>query len=461
MRRRTGETTARPRWRQGGGEAADGGDCSITINSVPWSEVWIDGKNTTKHTPFVDYKLPCGKHKLAFKRPDMQIDHSESITVRAGQTFKQRYTLDDRRAEARRAPLRTEPDRAIGSVGRDRPTRCARAVAHRRAGGGLARVSSARAARRPRHPAARDFLHAISQRGAGPPDPRRRAVLEVGLRRGRSAGGAAQRAPHGHRLPARDGRARARAPSRASRSRSTTPPPRGAGRRIGLEPRRGTWDAVVCDRLCHSVLDVKALLAGLQAAPRARRPHLPDRLQLPVGGAGAPGRAGGLEAAGADRELAVRLRLPQPVRHHRAWRWCGSKIGCCCRSRCRASRRRSTATWCARPAMQHAVALPDLRAARTRRALPAPRAGQRQRHRAGAQRGGQRRRRHRAHAGDGRRDRARSSSRAIRPTTPGPTIQQRCRALRRAAASCARSSRPARARATPCAWASRRRPATC
>jgi hypothetical protein len=70
------------------------GDCSITVNSVPWSEVWIDGKNTTKHTPFVDYKVPCGKHKLAFKRSDMQIDHSENITVRAGQPFKQRYTLE-------------------------------------------------------------------------------------------------------------------------------------------------------------------------------------------------------------------------------------------------------------------------------------------------------------------------------------------------------------------------------
>jgi hypothetical protein len=69
-------------------------DCSISVNSVPWSEVWIDGKNTTKHTPFVDYKLPCGKHKLAFKRPDMQIDHSESITVKPGQAFKQRYTLE-------------------------------------------------------------------------------------------------------------------------------------------------------------------------------------------------------------------------------------------------------------------------------------------------------------------------------------------------------------------------------
>ena len=34
----------------------------------------------------------------------------------------------------------------------------------------------------------------------------------------------------------------------------------------------GTWDAVICDRLCHSVLDVKALLLGLkrQLAPGGR-----------------------------------------------------------------------------------------------------------------------------------------------------------------------------------------------
>ncbi|HVV15829.1 MAG TPA: serine/threonine-protein kinase [Polyangia bacterium] len=89
----------------GDGESAAGGlddvgkpaeaaaDCSITVNSVPWSEVWIDGKNTTQHTPLVDYKVPCGKHKLSFKRTDMQIDHTENITVRAGGKFKQRYTL--------------------------------------------------------------------------------------------------------------------------------------------------------------------------------------------------------------------------------------------------------------------------------------------------------------------------------------------------------------------------------
>jgi hypothetical protein len=73
--------------------AEGGGDCLITIGSRPWSEVWIDGKNTGKHTPFADYKIACGKHKVVFKRPDLNIDHSESITVRAGEKFKQSYTL--------------------------------------------------------------------------------------------------------------------------------------------------------------------------------------------------------------------------------------------------------------------------------------------------------------------------------------------------------------------------------
>jgi len=88
-----GDDTPAPRKSVAPDDSGGGGDCSITINSIPWSEVWIDGKNTTKHTPVVDYKVPCGKHKLAFKRPDMQIDQTESINVRPGQNFKQRYTL--------------------------------------------------------------------------------------------------------------------------------------------------------------------------------------------------------------------------------------------------------------------------------------------------------------------------------------------------------------------------------
>jgi hypothetical protein len=69
------------------------GDCTITIGSRPWAEVWIDGKNTSRHTPFADYKISCGKHKIVFKRADLNIDQTENITVSPGEKFKQAFSL--------------------------------------------------------------------------------------------------------------------------------------------------------------------------------------------------------------------------------------------------------------------------------------------------------------------------------------------------------------------------------
>ncbi|HVZ73336.1 MAG TPA: PEGA domain-containing protein, partial [Polyangia bacterium] len=72
---------------------SSGGDCSITLGSRPWAEVWIDGKTTNRQTPFVDFKVACGKHKITFKRSDLQIDQTEAITVHPGEKFKQSYSL--------------------------------------------------------------------------------------------------------------------------------------------------------------------------------------------------------------------------------------------------------------------------------------------------------------------------------------------------------------------------------
>jgi tRNA A-37 threonylcarbamoyl transferase component Bud32 len=69
--------------------------CTMTINSVPWSQVWIDGRNTGRHTPFVDYEVDCGPHRIEFRRPDLALAQSEAIVVRPGQTFKRRYTLGE------------------------------------------------------------------------------------------------------------------------------------------------------------------------------------------------------------------------------------------------------------------------------------------------------------------------------------------------------------------------------
>ncbi|HEY4394198.1 MAG TPA: serine/threonine-protein kinase [Polyangia bacterium] len=69
------------------------GACKVTVNSVPWSELWIDGKNTGAHTPVVDQDVACGRHRLEFKRTDLGMDQVEAVLVSPGETFKRRYTL--------------------------------------------------------------------------------------------------------------------------------------------------------------------------------------------------------------------------------------------------------------------------------------------------------------------------------------------------------------------------------
>jgi serine/threonine protein kinase len=78
----------------GGKSAAEGLDtCKMTINSVPWAEVWVDGRNSGSHTPLVDYAVPCGRHRIEFKRLDLAIDETESIVAVPGEAIKHRYTL--------------------------------------------------------------------------------------------------------------------------------------------------------------------------------------------------------------------------------------------------------------------------------------------------------------------------------------------------------------------------------
>jgi hypothetical protein len=74
---------------------AKSSDCSITVGSKPWSEVWVDGKNTSKITPLVDFPVSCGKHKLTFKNSELKIELTKSVSVQAGAKFKQVFTLID------------------------------------------------------------------------------------------------------------------------------------------------------------------------------------------------------------------------------------------------------------------------------------------------------------------------------------------------------------------------------
>ena len=67
--------------------------CALTIRSIPWSEVWIDGVDTAKHTPFVDDHAACGEHRLTLRRPDLHIEKTETVILRGGNRFEQRYVL--------------------------------------------------------------------------------------------------------------------------------------------------------------------------------------------------------------------------------------------------------------------------------------------------------------------------------------------------------------------------------
>ena len=151
------------------------------------------------------------------------------------------------------------------------------------------------------------------------------AVLEVGCAGGDLLAALPNPAAHGGRLccPSSWRRRARRHPELTSKSRTTSRPPadvRPRGRRHLRPP-------------VHSVLDVKALLLGSQRLT-PRRPHLPDHVQLPVGGAGAPGGARGLK-----RPAPRRTGCPTPTfatsTTSPVSRWCGTRIGCCCRWTCR------------------------------------------------------------------------------------------------------------------------------
>ena len=130
------------------------------------------------------------------------------------------------------------------------------------------------AAQAPPHPAARDFLQRDLIASLARMVPADAAVLEVGCGEGDLLAGLPNQRRMGvDYLPEVVARARARHPDIAFEVGDATTGPQApfqgqaqgqldVGR--GADPvALGSWDAVVCDRLCHSVLDVKALLTGL------------------------------------------------------------------------------------------------------------------------------------------------------------------------------------------------------
>ena len=69
-------------------------DCLLTVGSVPWAELWIDGKDVGQPTPVVHLPVTCGAHKLRLKRVNPEIDHVESVNLSPGQELKKNFNLE-------------------------------------------------------------------------------------------------------------------------------------------------------------------------------------------------------------------------------------------------------------------------------------------------------------------------------------------------------------------------------
>ncbi len=68
--------------------------CFIRVGTKPWSEIWIDGRNTKQHTPY-SHGIDCGRHVLTFRRPDLHLVKTFRVTAVAGDTLTQAFSLRD------------------------------------------------------------------------------------------------------------------------------------------------------------------------------------------------------------------------------------------------------------------------------------------------------------------------------------------------------------------------------
>jgi serine/threonine protein kinase len=68
------------------------GKGTLTINTQPWSEVWVDGKKLGL-TPLAYKELPAGRHKLVLKNPRLQLKKTVWIRIQPGKTTEMEVDL--------------------------------------------------------------------------------------------------------------------------------------------------------------------------------------------------------------------------------------------------------------------------------------------------------------------------------------------------------------------------------
>ncbi len=58
---------------------------TLSINTLPWSQVSVDGR-MIGNTPLMDVQLSAGRHRVTLVNPDLNIRHTVSVTITAGET---------------------------------------------------------------------------------------------------------------------------------------------------------------------------------------------------------------------------------------------------------------------------------------------------------------------------------------------------------------------------------------
>ena len=66
---------------------------AISINALPWAEVWIDGQRAGE-TPIGNFSTPIGRHELLFRHPELG---EQRRTVTVGVTSPLRVSVDMRK----------------------------------------------------------------------------------------------------------------------------------------------------------------------------------------------------------------------------------------------------------------------------------------------------------------------------------------------------------------------------
>jgi len=74
--------------------AGRSGPCSMTVGSVPWTDLWVDGTNTHRHTPVASFLAPCGPHRVELRRADLHIHLTTEVDLVPGRSSKLIYHFD-------------------------------------------------------------------------------------------------------------------------------------------------------------------------------------------------------------------------------------------------------------------------------------------------------------------------------------------------------------------------------